>query len=240
MTQQIYRLVELGGPVLLVLLGLSVVGVAIALYKLAQLRICSRRRLAALGERLQAGSGAWDGARSPLEHLLADACTQDSLLTEAVHRSAISRRATALVADLGAGLRTLELIAYIAPLLGLLGTVFGMIEAFRGLEAAGAASQSGSLAGGIWEALLTTAAGLSVAIPLAVAQGLLSGRVQDFAVWLEDTLEYSLACRETRDAQDPADPQNRQRPPSPHSPGTPPQSRDSAAAGVPPTPAAGA
>ncbi|MCE8471205.1 MotA/TolQ/ExbB proton channel family protein, partial [Rhodovulum sulfidophilum] len=62
-----------------------------------------------------------------------------------------------------------ELIAVIAPLLGLLGTVLGMIDAFQALQSAGAAADPADLAGGIWEALLTTAAGMAVAIPAAVA-----------------------------------------------------------------------
>ncbi|WP_342845483.1 MotA/TolQ/ExbB proton channel family protein [Sulfitobacter sp. AS59] len=68
-----------------------------------------------------------------------------------------------------AGLRPLELIANIAPLLGLLGTVLGMISAFQALQEAGARADPSMLAGGIWEALLTTAAGMAVAIPASVA-----------------------------------------------------------------------
>ncbi len=68
-----------------------------------------------------------------------------------------------------AGLRPLELIATIAPLLGLLGTVLGMISAFQALQEAGARADPSMLAGGIWEALLTTAAGMAVAIPASVA-----------------------------------------------------------------------
>ena len=197
MTRELTRLAELGGPVLLVLLALSIIGVAIVLFKAAQLRLYSRRCLTTIGQRLRSDPSGWGASRSPLELLIADALDCESSLADAVHRSAIAQRAAALVGELGAGLRTLELIAYIAPLLGLLGTVFGMIDAFRGLETDGNIGQSSTLAGGIWEALLTTAAGLSVAIPLAVAHGLLEGRVQDFALWLENTLEYALANRKT-------------------------------------------
>ncbi|TJZ83369.1 MotA/TolQ/ExbB proton channel family protein [Paracoccus hibiscisoli] len=66
-------------------------------------------------------------------------------------------------------LRALELIATIAPLLGLLGTVLGMIDAFRVLQSAGNQADPSDLAGGIWVALLTTAAGMAVAIPAGVA-----------------------------------------------------------------------
>ncbi|MEM8554159.1 MAG: MotA/TolQ/ExbB proton channel family protein [Pseudomonadota bacterium] len=67
------------------------------------------------------------------------------------------------------GLRALELIATIAPLIGLLGTVLGMIAAFQALQEAGARADPATLAGGIWEALLTTAAGMAVAIPASAA-----------------------------------------------------------------------
>ena len=66
---------------------------------------------------------------------------------------------------LKSGLRPLELIAGIAPLMGLLGTVLGMITAFQAMEAAGASVDPSVLSGGIWAALLTTAIGLIVAIP---------------------------------------------------------------------------
>ena len=64
----------------------------------------------------------------------------------------------------------LSAVAQAAPLLGLLGTVTGMIEAFRRIESAGGQVEASLLAGGIWEALLTTAFGLIVAIPTLFAQ----------------------------------------------------------------------
>ncbi len=73
------------------------------------------------------------------------------------------------LAEAGIGLRALELIATIAPLLGLLGTVLGMIAAFQALQESGSRADPALLAGGIWEALLTTAAGMAVAIPASAA-----------------------------------------------------------------------
>ena len=67
------------------------------------------------------------------------------------------------------GLRALDLIATIAPLLGLLGTVLGMIAAFQVLQESGNRADPSALAGGIWTALLTTAAGMAVAIPAGIA-----------------------------------------------------------------------
>lgn len=78
-------------------------------------------------------------------------------------------------------LHVLELIGRIAPLMGLLGTVLGMVEAFRQVASAKGAVDPSLLAGGIWEALITTVAGLCVAIPAMVLHHLYEDRVQGFA-----------------------------------------------------------
>lgn len=64
------------------------------------------------------------------------------------------------------GFRTLSILGHTAPLLGLLGTIVGMIKAFMVIEMAGGQVDSQALAGGIWEAMLTTGVGLTVAIPI--------------------------------------------------------------------------
>lgn len=84
-------------------------------------------------------------------------------------REEISRVAAGELFRQRKGLRALELVATIAPLVGLLGTVLGMVAAFQALEAAGSRADPSDLAGGIWEALLTTAAGMAVAIPASAA-----------------------------------------------------------------------
>lgn len=81
-------------------------------------------------------------------------------------------------------------IATISPLLGLLGTVVGMISMFQGVVAAAATSHGaadiGTLADGIWQALLTTAAGLIVAIPIYLAHRYVLGRIDGLIVEIED------------------------------------------------------
>ena len=64
------------------------------------------------------------------------------------------------------GFRTLSFLGNTAPLLGLLGTIIGMIKAFMVIEQAGGQVDAQALAGGIWEAMLTTGVGLAVAIPV--------------------------------------------------------------------------
>lgn len=81
-------------------------------------------------------------------------------------------------------LTTLGIVAAIAPLLGLLGTVVGMIRVFRELVASGP-GQAAALAGGIAEALVTTAAGLAVAIPALICHRYLLRRVDELVLALE-------------------------------------------------------
>lgn len=85
-------------------------------------------------------------------------------------------------------IKILATIAHIAPLLGLLGTVAGMAKAFQVIQMKAVMLNpvnTADLAGGIWQALLTTAAGLIVAIPAIVAYHYLVSKVQDFVLEME-------------------------------------------------------
>jgi len=73
------------------------------------------------------------------------------------------------------GFRTLAIMGNTAPLLGLLGTILGMIRAFMVIEQAGGRVDAQALAGGIWEAMLTTGVGLAVAIPILLFLHVLEG-----------------------------------------------------------------
>ena len=73
------------------------------------------------------------------------------------------------------GFRTLAILGNTAPLLGLLGTILGMIRAFMVIEQAGGRVDAQALAGGIWEAMLTTGVGLAVAIPILLFLHVLEG-----------------------------------------------------------------
>ncbi|MDO9541379.1 MAG: MotA/TolQ/ExbB proton channel family protein [Kiritimatiellia bacterium] len=92
-------------------------------------------------------------------------------------------------------LRGLSVIAEAAPLLGLLGTVTGMIRAFMKIEDIGGHVNVSSLAGGIWEALLTTAFGLIVAIPALFAYHFFEAKVGRYAKLIRDTGERFVALR---------------------------------------------
>nr|WP_281413132.1 MotA/TolQ/ExbB proton channel family protein [Marivibrio halodurans] len=107
-------------------------------------------------------------------------------LPEAMVREEVMRYGASALEALRAWFRPLEVIASLAPLLGLFGTVLGMISAFQQLEAAGNQVNPAILSGGIWEALLTTAAGLAVAIPTVVLLNWLERRVDRLAHEMDD------------------------------------------------------
>ncbi|OEU61922.1 MAG: biopolymer transporter ExbB, partial [Desulfobacterales bacterium S5133MH16] len=90
------------------------------------------------------------------------------------------------VRELSRYLQALATIGSIAPLLGLLGTVLGMIKAFMVIQEMGGKVNAAVLAGGIWEAMLTTALGLAVALPTMVAHSYLVSRVDRYEAQLQD------------------------------------------------------
>ncbi len=104
---------------------------------------------------------------------------------------------TRSVHELERGLGALNLISIITPLIGLTGTVTGMIQAFQVIAAAGSQVEPGMLAEGIWEALLTTAAGLMVSIPAHVAFHYLDGLLNEISLTIKELAAQLLAERET-------------------------------------------
>jgi biopolymer transport protein ExbB len=102
------------------------------------------------------------------------------------------------------GLRPLEVIATVAPLLGLFGTVLGMIEAFKAMEAAGAQVDPAVLSGGIWQALLTTAVGLGVAIPVSLIHSLFERQHESLSIQMlsdSEALLNNTPNHETKDVR---------------------------------------
>lgn len=181
-----------GGWLMWPILACSVVAMAIILERLWSLR---RRRVMPPGLMEQVWQWQRDQALtperiqalaqgSPLGRLLSAGLVNRNHSRE-VMKEAINDVGRQVVANLERYLNTLGTIASVSPLLGLLGTVFGMIDIFTVIIDAGVGNP-GVLAGGISEALLTTAAGLTVAIPSLMFHRYFNGRVNQFALAMEE------------------------------------------------------
>tara|TARA_R110002110_G_scaffold107320_2_gene268440 strand:- start:8108 stop:8731 length:624 start_codon:yes stop_codon:yes gene_type:complete len=187
----VLELVTAGGWLMVLILLCSIVALAICierLYTLNPKKISPPHLLATVWKQLKAGE--LDSTRlrnlrqsSPLGRILAAGLANASHGRE-VMKESIQDAASHVVHELERYLNTLGTIAAIAPLLGLLGTVVGMIKVFAQIMAQGTGNAS-ALAGGISEALITTAAGLAVAIPALVMHRYFTGRIDAIVVGLE-------------------------------------------------------
>jgi biopolymer transport protein ExbB len=171
------RFLRDGGPAIWAIAALSVATLALIFWKTWRLALngaWSRGRAVRAVAAWEQGNIAEAQAmvakpRSLRARVVAAALRARLSLPDQAAREDTSRVAKYELAEAASGLRALELIATIAPLLGLLGTVMGMISAFQALQESGSRADPAMLAGGIWEALLTTAAGMAVAIPASAA-----------------------------------------------------------------------
>lgn len=190
-------LVDAGGPVIMMLMVMSVVALTIFMMKYWQFLWTGINRHKIIASSLE----AWHTrqpekaikllkhSRNPTCPVLITAMSLQIKNTDpSIAREEVMRLAKLQLASSRSYLKVLEVIATISPLLGLLGTVLGMITAFKNLQGAGSAIDPAVLSGGIWVALLTTAAGLIVAIPTVVGLNWLEQRVERFKLMLEDAM----------------------------------------------------
>lgn len=181
---------------MLVLLALSVLATAIILAKLFQFYRSGLRRLGFVDQAVSALQQGDNNAA--LQALQRHSNPVARVVESAIHcgvqpglsindiEAEVSRVGSAQIRNLESWLRGLSSIAHLSPLLGLLGTVTGMIAAFMRLEEAGSRVDPSILSGGIWEALLTTAFGLTVAIPAMAAFYYLEGEVDHVRAAMKD------------------------------------------------------
>ncbi len=199
-------LLALGGPVVAILLIFSGLGLALAFRKFLQF---SRVGVPVL-ERLHDAVDQWQSGEK--QHAIEIFNDSSLVIAQDLHfalekRPTVDgdylydemlRRSSTFLRDYAENLRILELIYSLAPVLGLLGTVLGMIDAFRGLAvSAGSATESTALAGGIWEALLTTAVGLSIAICFAVLHTLLESKLEMLTGQVNDVVSSVITMPES-------------------------------------------
>lgn len=161
-----------GGALMWPILVCSIVALAVALSKALQYR-------AVLGTLARSPAIVRD-ERPPFFAALLDG------IARGLGDKELSLIGTRQIKELEKGLGVLALISVIAPLLGLTGTVTGMIRAFQIIASLGSQVNPGLLAGGIWEALLTTAAGLFVAIPVHIAHHFLEERLDEIALSMKE------------------------------------------------------
>lgn len=207
-------MLTIGGPVVALLLAASVIAVAIVLAKAWQFAVArpghSRDVDAAVAHfragRLHEAQIEIAGAKGVMAEPVAVAITGlASGLDPAQVRADCVRVAADRIEALRGWMRPLEVIASLAPLLGLFGTVLGMIAAFAALEAAGNQVDPSILSGGIWEALLTTAVGLAVAIPTVVMVNWFERRIERCEHRLESALSAIFAVAMSAGASWPAE-----------------------------------
>lgn len=178
------ELMELGGPVMWIIAGLSVLAAAIVMERIwfsfrastdpAKLEL-SLSELIYHGKKEEAARLVREKETSlhrlfrvAVDHWETDPAALQVLMEQEVRREVFRWEQ---------GLGFMATLARVAPLLGLLGTVLGMIDVFRNLPGMTGSSMA-VMAGGIWKALLTTVAGLGVAVPLILCHAFLSVRLE--------------------------------------------------------------
>ena len=189
------QLLEIGGPVVWILLGFSVIAVSIVLIKIWQIMLLSpestttaKKAILLWKQNEPEQALSLLKISKPLDELLAlsmEGLRQAEIPKELL-KEELQRVASLRINQLRSYLRPLEVIASLSPLLGLFGTVLGMIMAFQQMELAGSQVDPSVLSGGIWQALLTTAVGLGVAIPAVVAHNWLERKTERVAVLIND------------------------------------------------------
>lgn len=176
--ERVMSIVDMGGPVVALLIGFSLIALSCIIWKLGVFLVDG------------IGAGVSRGfARSILQQVHE---AERRGMSQADLRARTAARIDREFERAGSGLRLLDVIAQVAPLLGLFGTVLGMIDAFRTLQEAGGTADPAVLAGGIWVALVTTAAGLVVAMPASMALSWFDGRLERHDRALRDALEDIL------------------------------------------------
>lgn len=186
-----FEIIVAGGWLMLPIVACSIVALAICGNRLLVLRprlITPPGLMAQVWELTQSGQLTAERlssirSASPLGRIIA-AGINNSRHGRDIMKESIQEEASHVVHDLERFLNPLGTIAAITPLLGLLGTVIGMIKVFMEIMIQGTGNAS-ILAGGISEALITTAAGLAVAIPALVMHRYFQRRIDDLVLTME-------------------------------------------------------
>ena len=202
--QTAFGFVDKGGPIVLFLLALATIATAVILLKLWQFAWIGvgRNKHAEIALRSwiegkrEAALSQVKGKRNPTARVVYHGMHGIANGADETHlREDVERIALGELANLRSFMRVLDATVQLAPLIGLFGTVIGMIYAFQALQDAGAEADPTVLAGGIWVALMTTAVGLAVAIPVAFFNYWLEGRIEREQHAMESALTSLLTGR---------------------------------------------
>ncbi|SNC60921.1 outer membrane transport energization protein ExbB (TC 2.C.1.1.1) [Marinobacter sp. es.048] len=202
-TGPLTQLVDMGGPVMVVLMALAVIGLVTFVYlmllgALHAPRLSGRLKKTVMDlqsnpasvrpSEIRHQTGRWSRL-NPLQHLVTNTieAIQNGEDDRKIRETA-ARDAQHSLEPFEAPLKIIEVIAALAPLLGLLGTVLGMMEAFSAMAATEGRANATQLSGGIYEALTTTAAGLVVAIPFAALAAWIEFRLRRIHKTINSTL----------------------------------------------------
>jgi len=190
--QQIWGFIKAGGPVIMIpLLICGIVAVAVIIERLIALyrasgdsgRLMEQVREAVMRGDVQGAIELAEQAQGPAAAVIANGLRNAHLDQEEIERT-MEELALAEVPELSKRLAWLDTIVTLAPLLGLLGTVTGMIKAFHFVGGSGAAAV-GAVTGGVAEALYATATGLTVAVVSLVFYNFLTDKVREIVGTME-------------------------------------------------------
>lgn len=195
------EMLQKGGPIMVLIILCSIVALAIIIERLINLyraqintqEFLDKIKAILRKDKIMEALQLCDNTPGPIAHIIKVGILKHDRPRGEI-RESIDDAASHEIPRLEKNTKILATIAHIAPLLGLLGTVTGMVEAFQIVEQKATIMSPvnpGDLAGGIWEALLTTVAGLSLAIPVYIAYNYLVSRINGF-VWEMETTSTHL------------------------------------------------
>lgn len=210
------QLIEMGGPVMVVLMAMALAGIITFVYLMLYGALFAPRYTRRLKRSIQSWKQkpeqeVTDELRNqtrglsrlnPLHQLvlmIMDGKCRNEPADQI--RESVSLKAQQTLMPFEAPLKIIEVIAALAPLLGLLGTVMGMMEAFSTMAAAEGRASASQLSGGIYQALTTTAAGLIVAIPFAALAAWIEFRLRRLQGTLNSVLAEALSSAPASSAE---------------------------------------
>lgn len=192
---QVLEVLNSGGWMMYVLLGISIIAFSITVDRIIMLFIRSKLNVPNFMGQIVRSIEARDFSRAietcnirtkhPLPTIVKAGLSKSNRREKEIERAMEEEMLKALP-GIQRGVGMLGLLGNTATLLGLLGTIFGLIMAFEGVSAASAAARQKVLAEGISVAMYTTAFGLIVAVPILFAHQIISGRIERLLIQLEE------------------------------------------------------